>query len=139
VEENHSENAAALGVSLDTVVKAKYPGAWAKHPDTAREHLQTYLIYIPEGDPFEVFLDADDALVTENSDQRRLDRLMEKIAQAPREPIGSDLTGPPSVAITLAALSDVPTHSVVRAPDTSEHSGAPAVLVLRSTPRLAAW
>jgi hypothetical protein len=79
VEENHSENAAALGVSLDTVVKAKYPGGWAKHPDTAREHLQTYLIYIPECDPFEVFLDADDALVTDNSDQRRLDRLMEKI------------------------------------------------------------
>jgi hypothetical protein len=79
--QKHAEHAAALGVSLDTALKAKYPGSWAKNPNTARERLQTYLVYIPEGDPFEVFLDADDALVTDDSDQRRVDRLIKKITK----------------------------------------------------------
>jgi hypothetical protein len=80
LKNNHSENAAALGVLLVTALKMTYPGGWAQHPNSARERLQTYLIYVPEPDPFEVCLDANDALVTHNSDQRRVGRLMEKIA-----------------------------------------------------------
>lgn len=78
---NNAQKAAALGVLLDAALKSKYPEGWAKHPDTWREPFQTYLVYIPDHDPFEVFLDAGDATVTDNSDQRRVDRLMEKIAE----------------------------------------------------------
>jgi hypothetical protein len=77
--QNHAEHAAALGALLDTALKAKMPGAAATHPSAWRENLRTYEVWIPGREPFEVFLDADGSLITGNSDERRVDLLMEKI------------------------------------------------------------
>jgi hypothetical protein len=65
---------------LDTALKAKMPDAAVTHPVANRENLRTYQVWIPDREPFEVFLDADDSLITGNSDERRVSRLMEKIA-----------------------------------------------------------
>jgi hypothetical protein len=78
---NNAETAAALGVLLDAAVNANYPGGRAKHPATKRDYFPTFLVSIPGTELFEVFLDAGDALVTDNSNQRRVNRLMEKIAE----------------------------------------------------------
>ncbi len=78
--QNHAEHAAALGERLNTALKAKIPGAASSHPVTHRENLRTYRVWIPDREPFEVFLDADDSLITGDSDERRVDLLMEKIA-----------------------------------------------------------
>jgi hypothetical protein len=77
--QNHSEHAAALGALLDTALKARVPDATVAHPVTHRENLRTYQVWIPGWEPFEVSLDADDSLVTGNSDERRVSLLMEKI------------------------------------------------------------
>jgi hypothetical protein len=77
---NHAEEAETLGLKLLEGVKTEYPGGWAKHPTTWREYFQTYLVYVPVGEPFEIFLDAGDATIADNSDERRLGILMEKVA-----------------------------------------------------------
>lgn len=77
---NHAEHAAALGALLNAALKAKIPGAAAIHPSGWRENLRTYQVQIPGGEPLEVFLDADDSLITGDSDRHRVDRLMVKIA-----------------------------------------------------------
>lgn len=78
--QNHAEHAARLGVLLDKALKANMSDADATHPSTYRENLRTYHVWIPNRERFEVSLDANDSLITGNSDERRVDLLMEKIA-----------------------------------------------------------
>jgi hypothetical protein len=77
---NHAEHAVALGASFDADLKAKIPGAAScssfrlegKLADVPRS-------MIPGRETFEVSLDADDSLITGDSDKRRVDLLMEKV------------------------------------------------------------
>jgi hypothetical protein len=78
--QNHAEHAAALGALLNAALSAKIPGATCAHSVTYRENLRTYQVWIPGREPFEVSLGADDSLTAGNSDERRVDLLMEKIA-----------------------------------------------------------
>jgi hypothetical protein len=76
---NHAEHAAALGALLNAALKAEIPGAAAIHPSDWRENLRTYQVQIPGRETFEVFLGADDSLITGNSDERRVDLLLKKV------------------------------------------------------------
>jgi hypothetical protein len=79
---HQAKEAAMLGDLLNEALKSTIPGAAAIHPSGLRENLRTYQVQIPGRDMFEVFLDADDSLLTGDSDKRRVDRLMEKIAES---------------------------------------------------------
>jgi hypothetical protein len=78
--QNHAGHAARLGVLLDSALNAQMPGTAGTHSSTYRENLRTYQVWIPGREPFEVFLDADDSLLTGGSDERRVESLMKKIA-----------------------------------------------------------
>ena len=76
---DHAQHASALGALFNTALKAKCPDAAAIHITVWRENVRSYQVWMSDCESFEVFLDADDSLRTGNSDERRVDLLMEMV------------------------------------------------------------